>query len=238
MKLFFDENGRLKNFDKGSEVYRGNKNVDVIESYVDFDASSYKPSVTLRRFDGFELGPYVMLPGTDSKGKKYHYYALQDYDTAVSGPMEITVRYDVYRYDEDLEEEVLFSSKAMAMVSVDVKETIIGEDDDRFSLIVNNLIQLKEDISIISKDTTHYYDSSGNEITSQVSDTSIHILEDVVEPAYIPMMAMSMETSEDTVVFEPLMDDGNISRYSGQVQVASSEGLYDDGKISNYKGGN
>lgn len=143
MKVFFDEKGRIKSKTYDADIVATSHLSDKIEAYADFDVATYTVSITLKRADGLSLGPYPMLAISDNDAI-HHEYKLTKEDTLVPGPLQITIRYEIYALDEYGELE-LVHSKPTAMITAYIYEAVSSEDN-KYVVINSRIDKLEEKI--------------------------------------------------------------------------------------------
>ena len=146
MKIYFDTKGHIKAKTYDDTVVATSHLADKIEVYADFNVEPFIVSVTLKRADGITLGPYPMLPVVDGEAV-HHEYKLTKDDTLVPGPLQITIRYEIYAPGEGGEEELVYS-KPTAMISAYVYEAVGGEDN-RLVVIDSRLSRLEKRVKEI-----------------------------------------------------------------------------------------
>ena len=229
MIIYFDERGRIKDFKKTSDVIATSKNVDIIDVYADFDASPYDVSITLKRADSVILGPYNMLPKTDVNGITYHSYSLNDTDTAVVGPLQISIRYEIYQFDDVIGEFLPTMVKAMALVSVYVNDAVKG-GGDRFALITNKINNLEKMIKAGDAKTV-VVNEYGEVISEYVDNFIIELTDQNGVENIAPMMLFNNQPTYETT----LNDDGVLVPYEfTPVAEDNNKSLVDDGHIEPY----
>lgn len=112
MKIYFGESGMIR------DVTHLVEGADIpIDVYSDIDPTGYAVSLTLRRADGAVCGPYEMKQVLNSKGKiDHHTYQLTSSDTAITGELEITIKF------KSLQKSVFVDPDFLDMVRVYITE--------------------------------------------------------------------------------------------------------------------
>lgn len=130
MIVRFDKNRNIKNFTP-AKIFATEKKASRLNIYADFDIADKEASILLRRADGVILGPYATYPGIDEQEQNYFYYDFDNKeDLAVVGPLEITVRFTIYRYDETMDEIMPVQLSPCAMITTYVYNAVgVGTPD-------------------------------------------------------------------------------------------------------------
>lgn len=148
MKVYFNEKGRIRRFIPVEDTTQGDHNASKVEAFADFDLSQYFATIALKRPDGVILGPFQMTPVLeDGTGTILnHEYLLTSDDTACAGALEMTVKYDIYQYDAELNETIPVYTKATGMIVAQIDRAVVGQDNT----IVNiqyRLLALEKDVA-------------------------------------------------------------------------------------------
>lgn len=144
VKIYYDDKGRLKEINR-PPIFATSKKVDRIEAYTDFDSKDYDVSISFKRSDGVMLGAYPMNPIPLYDGKVYHEYSLDELETKVPGPLQLTIRYEKYAFDPLTGDTILISSKPVAMTEIYIYETV-EDARDKLSQLLLQMRQMQKDI--------------------------------------------------------------------------------------------
>lgn len=140
MKIYFNENGHITNLIRSAAVATSHL-VDFIDCYASFDISQFIPNITIRRPDKVVFGPFNMDPVLNAEGAiDFYRHALTSDETAVSGEIEITIRFEKYEYDEELQTSLPVVTKTMAMAAMPIYKAVSNENRTILSL----QIQIRE----------------------------------------------------------------------------------------------
>lgn len=128
-KVYLDEKGFLKDL-TFYKLIEGEHKASRICVYADFNVDGFDVSITLQRQDGFVCGAFPMLAGFDVvENRAYHYYDLTQDDTAIAGALQIAFKYELYQYDELLDDVVPTFTKPTAKITIPIIESLKGQDD-------------------------------------------------------------------------------------------------------------
>lgn len=134
MRIFFDNNGNLKSFDR--EIIAATTCGHNLFIYAEFDnvvSNDLVVTVTFRRADGFIIGPLPAEDYLDSNDVLCRVINLERPILSVPGPLELTVRYDYYGLNE-FEERVKVSTRALAKVVAHVYDAVGGIPNEDLGL--------------------------------------------------------------------------------------------------------
>lgn len=146
MTVYFDAHRRIKAFIP-VPIFATEKNATRLEIYADFNVAGKDASVSLRRSDGIELGPYATEPATDKAGRDYFYYDFDKTDDlAVAGPLQITVRYTDFLFDEELGEMLPVSSVPCAMLMTHVYDAVGATTVDNLAILYRKIREIQSNI--------------------------------------------------------------------------------------------
>ena len=134
MRIFFDNRGNLKSFDR--EIIAATSSGHELFIYAEFDTvvnTDLMVTVTFKRSDGFIIGPLEAKEHIDDSGVLCRVVLLNKSVLAVPGPLELTVRYDYYGFN-DLGERVRVITRALAKVVAHVYDAVGGLPEDDLAL--------------------------------------------------------------------------------------------------------
>ena len=134
MRLFFDNRGNLKSFDR--EIIAATSSGHKLFIYAEFDNvinTDLIVTVTFRRADGFIIGPLEAKEHIDDNDILCRAITLDKQVLAVPGPLELTVRYDYYGFN-DFGERVRVVTRALAKTVAHVYDAVGGLPEDDLGL--------------------------------------------------------------------------------------------------------
>jgi len=148
MKVYFNTQGRIRRLVPEDSTVQGDHNASEVEAFADFDLTQYFATITLKRSDGVVLGPFQMTPVLEDGTTTIigHTYLLTSTDTASSGALEITVKYDIYQYDAELNETIPVYTKATGMIVAQIDRAVVGQDNTIIN-IQYRLLALEKDVA-------------------------------------------------------------------------------------------
>ena len=159
MRVYYDDKGNIKDL-KHLKAIASSHNVDLIEIYCEFDTSFYNANISFTRPDGMTLGPYPLLPKTDENGKTHHTYLLESRETEIVGSLQCTPRFEVYAYDEELEDYVVNYSKPCGLFVIPIYDAVITAENDYQTYTQAEIDQMFRALNVKQGTIWHF----GNEI--------------------------------------------------------------------------
>jgi len=150
LRVYFDNKGRIREFFP-QPIFATSDKVDKIDAYIDEQKPypvGFEPSITFKRSDSVVLGPFPMLPALDEQGRTYHTYTFNKIDIAVAGPLQISIRYNKYQYDDISDEVIIVKSKATAMITTYVYDVISTStaNVDSLAILYHKIKKIQEEL--------------------------------------------------------------------------------------------
>lgn len=155
MKLYFDDHGRLKYFEK--ELLTATSHGQKLYIYADFDKvinTNLLVTATFKRSDGFVVGPLPAEEHIDNNYNLCRVVELIKPVLAVPGQLELTVRYDYYGFNS-FGEKVRVSTRALAKTVAHVYDAVGGlPEEEKLGLyfILDKLNEHEQRLNSISDD--------------------------------------------------------------------------------------
>lgn len=115
MELYFDKNGLISNVVNPTFNSTSDK-AERITAIAAFDTSDFITNITFKRADGLILGPFKM----NRTEEGFDYLDIYQPITMISGPLEMTIRYEVIVSGVVLQSKVV--AKAVAFVNPSVEK--------------------------------------------------------------------------------------------------------------------
>ena len=126
MELYFDKNGLISNVVNPTFNSTSDK-AERITAIAAFDTSDFITNITFKRADSLILGPFIM----NRTEEGYDYLDIYQPITMISGPLEMTIRYEVIVSGVVLQSKVVAKAVAFVNPAVEKGNDILAEIYER-----------------------------------------------------------------------------------------------------------